>query len=154
MPAMRLLIAGDGPLRGDLEQCIRAWGLQDRVTLAGYLPSADFFRQVHGLVLCSRIENLPYCILEAMAWARPVVATDVGGISDLVQDGVSGFLVPDNEAAALGQRLVALAGNPARARQMGAEGHAVLEARFMAAHTAQQHLECYRALAGKPTRPA
>ncbi len=152
-PAMRLLIAGDGPLRADLEHRIREWRLQDGVTLAGYLPSADFFRQVHGLVLCSRIENLPYCILEAMAWARPVVATHVGGVSDLVRDGATGFLVPRDNAPALGRRLAQLAGDPSLARNLGSQGRGLLEAELTAAAMAQQHLACYRDLAGG-LRPA
>jgi glycosyltransferase involved in cell wall biosynthesis len=97
----RLLIAGEGPLRSRLQKRIGRLGLSDRVVLAGRMASSDFFRQVHVLVQCSRVENQPMSVMEAMAWMRPVIATRVGGLPELVQDGETGCLVRSGNVRAL-----------------------------------------------------
>ena len=76
----RVLVAGDGPLRVQLQRQIERRGLQGRVILAGPMAAADFFQQVHVLVQCSRVENQPMSIMEAMAWMRSTIATRAGEI--------------------------------------------------------------------------
>ena len=105
-PDARLVVIGDGPLRPQVERRIDELGLRSHVTLLGrqsdvaaLLPAFDAF------VLSSRWEGLPRVILEAMAVGVPVVSTDVGGIAEVVEDQVSGLLVPAGDHVALGNAL-------------------------------------------------
>lgn len=143
---VRLLIAGDGPLKEALERQTRAHGLSDRVELTGYIPVNDFFRRIHAFVLCSRIENLPYSVMEAMAWCRPVIATRVGGVPDLVDENETGFLVSRGDENALADRIERMIRNPLRACAMGVAGRHKLESQFLLARVIQKHLDLYRAL--------
>lgn len=126
----RILIAGDGPLRKSLTRQIRRAGLTDRVTLAGCMVPADFFRQVHVLVQCSRIENQPLSVMESMAWMRPVIATKAGGLPELVQDGKTGTIVPTASTRALQEALKAYWVSPELARRHGVQGRSSLEEDF------------------------
>ena len=101
MAHMRFVIVGDGPLRGSLEGQAARLGIADRVTFAGQrgdvetiLPAASLFW------LTSRWEGMPNVILEAMACGVPVLTPDVGGVRELVRDGVDGFIVPRDDAHA------------------------------------------------------
>jgi len=99
-----LVLAGDGPMRSELEALIMRHGLQARIRITGWL-SADQVRAeilaARALVLPSFAEGLPVVIMEAMALGRPVIATFVGGIPELVQSGENGWLVPAGDVGAL-----------------------------------------------------
>lgn len=99
-----LVLAGDGELRHDVEQRIRALGLEDNVRITGYLSAEGVVRELEAaraLVLPSFAEGLPVVIMEAMALARPVIATYVAGVPELVEPGRSGWLVPAGSTQAL-----------------------------------------------------
>jgi glycosyltransferase involved in cell wall biosynthesis len=120
-PRLRLVIAGDGALRSDLERLVADLGLQGRCRLLGLIP--DVIALHHALdlfVICSDNEGSPNAVLEAMALETPIVATDVGGISDLVRHGQEALLVRRRDAAALAaairDSLTDRAGAAARAR--------------------------------------
>jgi glycosyltransferase involved in cell wall biosynthesis len=147
-PAGRFLVAGDGPLRPWVESRLREPALSGRVTLAGYLPRADFFRSVGALVMTSRIENLPYTILEAMACRLPVISTRVGGIPDLVEDGVTGLLTPPSDARALADALARVLPDPVLARRLGESGRDRLEREFSPARAIADHERLYAELHG------
>ena len=115
----RILIAGDGPLRGKLQTRIEQLGLTDRVTLAGRMEPRDFFRHVHVLVQCSRVENQPMSVLEAMAWMRPVIATRAGGLPELVHDGETGNLVRNGHVRSLAVAMKECLVSPEKARAAG-----------------------------------
>ena len=129
---VHLTLIGDGELRGALEAEISARGLGGQVTLAGWQTEEevrDALAGCHALVLPSFAEGLPMVIMEAMAAGRPVIATYVAGIPELVQPGVTGWLVPAGDDAALAEAVEALAAMPAEARaELGRAGRArVLE---------------------------
>lgn len=89
----RLALYGSGPLKNIIERLIKRFGLNERVTLAGYVSRVeDIWAENHVLVMPSRSEGMPVAMVEAMLCGRPVVATDVAGNSEIVEDGVSGFL--------------------------------------------------------------
>jgi glycosyltransferase involved in cell wall biosynthesis len=88
----RLSLYGTGPMRQGLERLVQKVGLSDRVVFAGFAAVEDIWTANHVLVTPSRYEGLPLAIVEAMLCARPVVATDVAGHSEVIDDGVTGFL--------------------------------------------------------------
>jgi colanic acid/amylovoran/stewartan biosynthesis glycosyltransferase WcaL/AmsK/CpsK len=129
-------VVGDGPLRATLEAHRDRLGLGDRVRFLGW-AGADRVREVldhaHVLVAASVTardgdeEGIPNVLKEAMASGMPVVATRHGGIPELVEDGVSGFLVPERDAAALADRLALLAAHPDRWPTLAAAGRQRVE---------------------------
>lgn len=95
LPAVVLHVYGDGPDRANVEAAVARLGLRDRVRLHGTVPSsADALATIDTLVLPSEAEGFGLVLVEAMAAGVPVVATDVAGIRDVVQDGMNGLLVP------------------------------------------------------------
>ena len=115
----RAFVAGDGPLRPELERSIADGGIADCATILGHrsdveaiLPAFDIF------VLPSKSEGLSNTIQESLACGVPVVATAVGGADEMVADGVNGLLVPPSDTGALAEGIVALAGDPARRQEM------------------------------------
>lgn len=132
VPGLHLTVIGEGELRTPLTEAIAARGLEERITLAGWLTEAEVraaLARAHALILPSFAEGLPMVIMEAMASGRPVVSTYVAGIPELVQDGVTGWLAPAGDPAALVEAVQALARTPpdARARMRQAARTRVLE---------------------------
>lgn len=113
VPRLRLVVVGDGPLRGEVERRCAEPDLAGRVELAGRVD--DPSRLVAGAdlyVLTSDAENCPLSLLEAMASGLPVVATAVGGVPEVVRDGIDGLLCPAGDVAALTSALGRLAADP------------------------------------------
>ena len=142
-PALRLLVVGDGPLRPQIER--DAAPLGDRVVFAGYRPDVMAVLDAADVLLHpSRSDTLPTAIIEAMACSVPVVATDVGGIPELVLGGRTGTLVESPPSvAALAGALAALLDDPGMRRVAGAAGHERFEAEFTAARWARRMRELY-----------
>ncbi len=146
-PDAYLLLAGAGEQRQALEAQAARLGLGRRVIFAGarddvapLLQAADLF------VLPSYAEGLPLALLEAMACGLPVVATAVDGTAELVQDGVTGRLVPPHDTEALARGLVEGLASPA-APAWGERGRGLVVRQYGLAQIVGQHLELYRALA-------
>ncbi|MEE9608295.1 MAG: glycosyltransferase [Myxococcota bacterium] len=127
-----LWILGEGPLRGRLEARSRALGLGARVRWLGFRENPyPFFRAADCFALSSDHEGLPNALIEAMLCGVPAVATRCPyGPDELIEDGVSGSLVPVGQAAAFGEALVRLADDRAARRRMGAEAQRRTAARF------------------------
>ena len=125
-PALRLTLVGDGELRGPIETAIAARGLGGRVTITGWLDEARVRAELaaaHGLVMPSFAEGLPMVVMEAMAAGRPVIATAIAGVPELVLPGETGWLVPAGDPEALARAMVLLAETPREAlAAMGAAG--------------------------------
>jgi glycosyltransferase involved in cell wall biosynthesis len=112
---VELTILGDGPMRGLLQDMINRSGLQDRVRMPGWRDEAGVRADLagsHALVLPSYAEGLPVVLMEAMAAARPVIATWVAGIPELVHPGRNGWLVPPSDAPALASAILDAATTP------------------------------------------
>ena len=127
-----LTLIGDGEMRGLIESEIARLRLGDRVRLAGWLDEAGVRAELaasHALVMPSFAEGLPMVIMEAMAAARPVIATYIAGTPELVQDGKTGWLVPAGDTDALAAAIDRLGTAPlGKLRTMGEAGRArVLE---------------------------
>ncbi len=117
-PEARFVVAGDFGWRAHYEATLRQAGLGEVVRFLGHVDSMpDFFRAVDIVVLTSRarsIEASPNALLEAMAVGRPVVATAVGGVPELIRDGLEGYLVPDADALGFAERVIELIDAPER----------------------------------------
>lgn len=133
-PQTRLALIGDGPDRERLEQRVNDLRLTDHVDFLGYLGQAEVrqeFRHTDVFVLSSFAEGVPVVLMEAMAARVPVIATNVMGVPELVEDGVVGHLVPPGDAAALADRVRDLiAVGPAERRLMGERGRRRVEQQF------------------------
>ena len=117
------LVVGDGPQRGELEANVRRLNLQNRFFFTGWQDDvASLLAASDVYLLPSREESFPQVILEAMAMGLAVVAADVGGVRELVDDGVTGALVPPQDVEGFSTALTRLLANPAMARQMGMAG--------------------------------
>ena len=128
---LRLSIVGDGPLMGAVREQVASLGLQDVVWLPG--ARADVAALLHGFslfALPSLAEGTPVSMLEAMACGLPVVASKVGGIPEVVTDGVEGSLVPVQDTEALAQALASYVRDPGLRRQRGDAARARVEAAF------------------------
>jgi len=128
IPDVRFALVGDGPERDHLQRRIGELGLRDAVHLLGtrYDVPAILARS-SAFCLPSRAEGLSNAIMEAMAAALPVVATDAGGNAELVRHGSTGFVVPIGDAASMAARLVDVLSDPRLAREMGHRGRAVAD---------------------------
>jgi glycosyltransferase involved in cell wall biosynthesis len=146
-PDAHLTVVGDGPARGALEALAAARGLAGAVTFAGYRSQdevAALLEEADMLVLPSFAEGVPMVLMEAMASRIPVIASRVAGVPELVEDGVTGFLVPPGDVESLAARMVALWDDPERAREMGARGRRVVEAEFDVEREAEWLLQLFR----------
>lgn len=143
----RCTLVGDGPLRDELKARVKAMGLDDAVTFAGAQPPvkvAEYNQQSDVVVLASFGEGIPVVLMEAMAHARPVVATYVGGIPELVHDGVNGRLVPAGSATDLADAIADVLNNPERARKMGESGRAEVLRHFRLDGAAERMAALFR----------
>ena len=128
---LRLVLVGEGPLRGQAQAVLDQAGVGSLAWLPGERSDVgDIMRGLHAFALPSLGEGISNTILEAMASALPVVATAVGGNADLVLHGQTGFITPPADSTAMAQQLVALAGNPWQAQRMGQAGRQRVLANF------------------------
>jgi len=128
---IRLLIAGDGPMRGELESLLASGRYGGRVRLLGRVEEMhDLMSRSHIVVVPSLMEATPYVILEAMAAARPVVASGVFGIPEQVEDGVTGILTRPGDDVSLADAILRLASDPEMMRRAGEAGRRRYEERF------------------------
>lgn len=119
-----LVIVGDGPERAELERLTVSRGLEGRVYFAGQRPRAETFALMAAcdlLVLNSTYEGLPHVVLEAQVLGLPVVATAVGGTSELIQEGVNGYLVPAGDDRALSAAIRKSFESPLKGARAGVE---------------------------------
>jgi len=146
-PDLRLHLGGDGPLLEPLRARAKALGIAARVRIDGVwiapqevLPAADLF------VLAPRNEGMGRAVIEALALSLPVIATSVGGLPEVLQDGAAGILVPPGDAAALEAAIGRVADDPALARALGRRGRA-RAVEFGAGRMVHRILRLYREIA-------
>jgi len=146
-PEVRFVVVGEGPLRGELAARTREGGLEGRVVFAGFRDDVDRLLAAFDVFcLSSRLEGLGTSLLDAMAFARPVVATAAGGMPEAVEDGVTGRVVPVRDPVALARALLDLLGDPGRRRVMGEAGRRRFLERFTADRMVEETLGVYEAL--------
>ena len=128
IPDSRLVLLGHGAEMAAVESQVGELGLTERVQFAGFQDSIwPLLARAHVFALPSNYESLGIAVLEGMAAGLPVVATAVGGVTELVQPGVTGELVPPGDPAAMAAALAAVLGDPDTAMRMGNAGRAAAE---------------------------
>jgi glycosyltransferase involved in cell wall biosynthesis len=148
----RLKIAGDGPQRAELERRAAELGLGG-VEFLGYRSGDELKEILAGaqfVVLPSRwYENLPFSIMEALAAGKPVIASDLGGIPEMIEDGVNGLLFPAGDAGELARRLVLLLDSPEQRESMGRTGRQKALELYNADYHYQRIIDIYGDVAGR-----
>jgi glycosyltransferase involved in cell wall biosynthesis len=146
VPDATFVLAGDGELRERLQSLARAL-LGDRVKFLGWVDDLPTLYGAFDVVaLTSRLEGTPVALIEASASGTPVVATNVGGVSDVVRDGNTGLLVPPRDPVAVAANVVTLLQDPEGARRMGEEGARWVQGRFSDRRLADDLSGLYREL--------
>lgn len=151
LPEARLLIVGDGPLRSELTKQVDAYGIRDSVIFLGWRNDiADLLHALDLFVLSSKHEGFGLVLLEAMAAQKPIVATRVSAIPEVVQDGETGLLVSPTDladdgadATALAKAIHQLLADPERAKKMGQAGHKRLKSQFTVERMADKTYNLY-----------
>ncbi|MGH9321440.1 MAG: GT4 family glycosyltransferase PelF [Vicinamibacteria bacterium] len=138
------LIVGDGRLRAELEAEASGLGLSQRVFFAGERRDVPAILGASDVVALSSIhEGMPLAILEAMAAGKPAVVTDVGGNREIVEDGVTGFIVPPRDPAALASAIERLLRSPDLGRKLGASGRSRVQREFSLEAMVRRNQEIY-----------
>lgn len=155
IPDTRFVIFGEGELREHLEHLVHEHHLEKHVLLPGF--RTDILGCIKGLdlfAMSSVTEGLGTSLLDAMACARPIVATNTGGIPEVVEDGVTGMLVPPRDSAALARVIVQLLSDSDRRRQLAMAGFDRVRERFTVERMVAETMAVYGQLrAGKPGGP-
>lgn len=138
------LIAGDGNDESKLKSLVLDLGIQDNVHFLGYVTDSNsFFNAIDINVLTSISESFPYVILEGARMMKPVVTTDVGGISKLIKDGYNSYLIDVGDYESLKNRIIQLVENKDIINEMGRNLYNDVKANFSYDSMAKTHLEIY-----------
>ena len=130
-PDIWIALVGDGPDRSTLQQQAEALGIAPRVVFTGHLADVrPVFRDLDVLALTSYTEGFPNVVLEALCMETPVVANDVGGVREIIEDGVTGMLLPPGSPDRIAHALSRYLEAPDWARTLALQGKAVVHERF------------------------
>ncbi len=131
LPHVKLLVAGDGPLQPELEAQVKSLNLTHRVHFAGFRQDIPQILQSADCVcMASLSEALPYAVLEAGSYARPLLVTAVGGMATLLKDHQTALLVPAQDSAALAKGLREMVTKPEQTRQLGLAAYELVKSTF------------------------
>lgn len=145
----RFVIVGEGSEEARLRERAKTTRLEDRVLFLGHRTDIyDVLRAFDLLVLVSDHEGLPNVLLEALCLGVPVLARRVGGIPELLQDGVNGILVDSSDPYSLGQACLEILRDDGRRQQLASNGASLINERFNSERTAAEFAKLYRSLCG------
>lgn len=146
---VQFLIVGDGPLKGMLQKKASDLGINKHIIFTGYQQNVhEILGVIDILVISSLSEALPTVILEAMASGKPVIATNVGGISELVVNGENGILVPPRDIRALVEAIAELSESSDKRRIMGENGRQIVTKQFSIEKMIRDYEEFYDSCLG------
>lgn len=145
LPDAKLWLIGDGPRRAEIENLVQKSGLQDSIIFLGSREGAvNYIAAADLLLLPSIIEGMPAVVIEALFCKIPVVAYNIGGIGEVVEDGQSGFLISLNDEAAFAEKTVALARDGAMRKAFGEKGFEKVKRQFLIPKIAQDFFRLYQ----------
>ena len=152
-PELKLIIAGEGPERPALEALAEELGVRGAVTLAGWLDDMEeFYSALDINTLSSLSETFPYALTEGAAYRLPTVASAVGGIPRLIEDGKTGFLFAPGDWEKLGARLAQLASDPGLRERLGAAVHERAAREFSVEATCREQRAVYEEILEREAR--
>ena len=145
---VKFLIVGEGYLKRELESLARKLDIKKNVIFTGFRKDIKAILQdLDILVLSSILEGHPIILLEAMAMAKPIVATNIEGMNEIVIDGVTGMLVPPKDSHALAQAIVCLLKDNKKAQEMGQAARLIAEEKFSLSDKIEQYRQLYETIA-------
>jgi len=144
-PQARFIFVGDGPGRKRVEQEIKNAQLESHILMTGYREDIPAILSFTDLGIISSVaEGIPQFLFQIMAMGKPVIATEVGGIPEIVTSGVNGVLIPPEDPAALAKALVQVLGDPESARRLGEEGRRLVEQEYTVEKMAEKVYRVYQ----------
>ena len=150
---VKFFIAGIGPKEEELKELIKQKGLTDKVVFTGFVDEIyEVFNIIDINVISSLSEALCLSLIEGMSAGKPSVATDTGGIPEVIKDGYNGFLVPAGDAEGLADAILKLIHDPGLRKAMGDRGREIMEKSFTADIMAEKIEELYESVARKNRR--
>lgn len=142
-----LIIAGEGPLKEDLMSLIKKYNLSNHVKLIGYIENIEqFLTMIDLFILPSLSEGLPIALLEAMALGKPVVASNAGGIPEVIKSEEDGILVPPANSNAISKVIKDLYNDTSRKNRMAVMGKEIVEDNFSSVSMAEKYTKIYSKL--------
>ena len=146
----KFVLIGNGPFYDDCKKFIRKNHLEKNAFMLGFRKDVPgLLSDMNVFVLSSRFEGLPLTIIEAMFAGLPIIAADVGGIRELVQNGKNGFLIQSNSADELTERMIYLIKNPKERIRMGREGQRIANENFTLDKMIQKYERLYKLFQGQ-----
>lgn len=144
---LRFLIAGEGDLRDELVKLVKNGGIEDKFIFTGFLKDIySFINFIDINTLTSRSESFPYVLMEGARMKKPTIASNVGGISDLIEDGETGMLFKSENYMELADKMVALATDETLRKKYGNALFERATSRFSSDALAQSHMEIYNSI--------
>lgn len=145
LPDAHLWLVGDGPLRAETETLVQELGLKDKVHFTGFVQNPlDYIAHGQALLLPSIIEGLPAVILEAMLYKTPVIASNVGGIGEVVIPGETGWLADPKEEDAFARAVVeAVTGSGSQTSKITGKANHLMSEQYMNGHIAERFIRLY-----------
>jgi len=149
VPNAFFLIGGDGSLRSSHEVLVKELGVSENVIFTGYIPleeTPQFYAACDIFVVPSVVEAFGLVTIEAMACGKPVIGTNVGGIPDIIEDGVNGYLVKTKDFGALAEKILILLKDSDLREKMGKAGRETVEKKFNIKYRAEKIIKLYNSL--------
>lgn len=144
---IHLYIIGTGPCEMELRALAEARGIANRVHIMGFRRNVyDYLAHCNVLLMPSLHEGLPYTLLEAMALGIPIVASRVGGLAEVIQDGSTGILIPPQDPKALAEAICRLHAEPVACFQLGDQARCLQQAKYSLEAMTESYLAIYRAV--------
>jgi len=149
-PTARLLLAGDGPCRQNLESLVHDQGLQEAVILAGFVEDVStVYASLDAFMFPSLAEPLGTSLLAAMAWGLPLVAVASGGVPEYVEDGETGLLVAQPDPSLFSAAMLRFLSEPEFAKRLGAAARKAIQEHFTADRMVENTIRVYENILGK-----
>ena len=145
IPTVRFFVVGGGELMGELKALAASLGLNHEVVFTGFRQDVGAFYRIADLFVMSSVqEGLGTAVLDALALAKPVVATNSGGIPEIIRDGETGRLVASADPAALAEGIIELLSKPERAERMARRGRELVRQKFSIDAMVDKNIEVYQ----------